>query len=159
VGGTTVDADGDAADNATVVSGSQTAMVTSSTWQDVLIPDGVDVLGTFLRCSRSLRPSLDESDELRTTLLQMSPLARRLTRSSDLFRALLSKGLEKVAKSAAMTAVMDLLCAGEVRLPVVLVVGCAALVCDLCACGHSTRALRATVALRGCAHRAWRPSL
>jgi hypothetical protein len=116
VGGTTVDADGDAADNATVVSGSQTAMVTSSTWQDVLIPDGVDVLGTFLRCSRSLRPpSLDESDELRTTLLQMSPLARRLTRSSDLFRALLSKGLEKVAKSAAMTAVLDLLSAGEVR--------------------------------------------
>ncbi len=145
VGGTTVDADGDAADNATVVSGSQTAMVTSSTWQDVLIPDGVDVLGTFLRCSRSLRPSLDESDELRTTLLQMSPLARRLTRSSDLFRALLSKGLEKVAKSAAMTAVLDLLCAGEVRLSRML---CARLPVVL------TRCL-----VCGAACRAWRPSL
>jgi hypothetical protein len=153
------DADVVADGAATVVSGSQTPVAASSTWQDVPLSDGVDVLGSFLKCSRSSRPSIDEADELRTTLLQMSPLARRLTRRSDIFRALLSKGLEKVAKSAAMTAVMDLLCAGEVRLPVVSVVACTALVCDLRRCGHRARALRATVALRGYACRARRPSL
>jgi hypothetical protein len=107
----------DSDDDATVASGNRvlTPVPVSSMWQDVPLSDGVDVVGSFLRCSRSSRPSADEADELRTTLLQMSPLARRRTCRGDVFRALLLKGLEAVGNSVAMTTVLDLLCTDEVR--------------------------------------------